>query len=74
MENNCDFEKALADLETLVQRMESNELTLAQAMAEFEHGISLLRHCQEHLDGARQQVSEWMASESSAEPVNEKSD
>lgn len=74
MENNFDFEKALADLDTLVQRMESNELTLAQAMTEFEHGVSLLRHCQEHLDGARQQVAEWMATENSSEQSNEKSD
>ncbi len=74
MDGSVDFEKALADLENLVQRMESNELPLADAMAEFERGITLVRTCQAHLEQARQQVAKWMGDENPTEQSTETSD
>lgn len=73
MDGSVDFEKALADLENLVQRMESNELPLADAMAEFERGISLVRSCQAHLEQARQQVAKWISEEGPADQSTETS-
>ena len=50
------FEKALAELEKIVARMESGELTLEQALATHKRGLELARYCQQQLDAAQQQV------------------
>ena len=52
----ASFEEALNELEALVERMESGDLTLEESLAAFEQGISLTRHCQEALQVAEQKV------------------
>ncbi len=51
-----DFETALAELEALVQRMESGELSLEASLQEFERGVQLTRLCQAALKTAEQRV------------------
>ena len=51
-----DFEKSLAELETLIARLERGDLPLADSLALFEQGIVLTRHCHAHLSDARQRV------------------
>lgn len=51
-----DFESALAELEALVQRMESGELSLEVSLKEFERGVQLTRVCQAALKAAEQRV------------------
>lgn len=51
-----DFEAALAELEALVERMETGELSLDDSLAAFEQGIRLTRRCQQALDAAEQRV------------------
>ena len=51
-----DFEKALAELEKIVSRMESGELSLEQALATHKRGLELARFCQQKLEAAQQQV------------------
>ncbi len=51
-----DFEKALSELETLVERLESGELTLEESLRQFERGIALTRSCQQALESAEQRV------------------
>lgn len=53
---NTDFEKSLAELERLVQRLEGGELPLDEALKTFERGIELTRHCQTALKSAQQKV------------------
>ena len=50
------FEKALAELEKIVERMESGELSLEQALATHKRGLELARFCQQRLEAAQQQV------------------
>lgn len=50
------FEKALAELEKIVARMESGELSLEQALATHKRGLELARFCQQRLEAAQQQV------------------
>ena len=50
------FEKALAELEKIVKRMESGELSLEQALAAHKRGLELARFCQGRLEAAQQQV------------------
>lgn len=50
------FEAALAELESLVQRMEGPALSLEQSVDAYRRGAELIRHCREALAGVRQQV------------------
>jgi exodeoxyribonuclease VII small subunit len=50
------FEDSLAELEALVDRMESGDLTLDQSLQAFERGIALTRTCQQALQAAEQRV------------------
>lgn len=51
-----NLEKALADLEELVEELESGDLPLEKAMKKFEDGIKLTRGCQTALKDAEQKV------------------
>jgi exodeoxyribonuclease VII small subunit len=51
-----DLEKALSDLEELVEELESGDLPLETAMKKFEDGIKLTRNCQAALRDAEQKV------------------
>ncbi len=51
-----DFEKSLAELESLIARLERGDLPLADSLALFEQGIALTRRCHTHLADARQRV------------------
>jgi exodeoxyribonuclease VII small subunit len=50
------FEQALAELEKIVARMESGDLSLEQALASHKRGLELARFCQQRLESAQQQV------------------
>ena len=52
----ADFEAALAELETLVERMEAGESSLEDSLKDFERGIELTRGCQAALAEAEQKV------------------
>ena len=51
-----NLEKSLADLEALVEELESGDLPLDKAMKKFEEGIKLTRGCQAALKDAEQKV------------------
>lgn len=51
-----NLEKSLADLEALVEELESGDLPLEKAMKKFEEGIKLTRACQTALKDAEQKV------------------
>ena len=53
---NINLEKALTDLEELVEELESGDLPLEKAMKKFEDGIKLTRSCQAALKDAEQKV------------------
>jgi exodeoxyribonuclease VII small subunit len=51
------FEKALEQLEQIVQEMEAGELTLENALKKFEEGIKLSRYCSQKLDETEKKVT-----------------
>ena len=51
-----DFEHSLAELQALVERLESGELSLEDSLTAFEQGIRLTRDCQAALSQAEQKV------------------
>ncbi len=52
----ADFETSLAELQSLVERLESGELSLEDSLGAFEQGIRLTRDCQTALAQAEQKV------------------
>lgn len=51
------FEQSLSDLQALVERLESGDLSLEESLATFEQGISLTRECQSALQNAEQRIN-----------------
>ena len=56
--NPESFESAMEQLETLVSRMESGELSLEESLEAFEKGVHLTRFCQDQLQKAELKVQE----------------
>ena len=54
--NPLDFETALAQLEQLVQKLESGDLSLETSLQEYERGVQLTRICQQALKQAEHRV------------------
>jgi exodeoxyribonuclease VII small subunit len=50
------FETALAEIEHIVVRIESGELSLEESLQAYRRGAELLRHCQGQLDDADRQL------------------
>jgi exodeoxyribonuclease VII small subunit len=51
------FEKALERLETLVQEMESGELSLENALKKFEEGVKLSQLCTQKLNETEKKIA-----------------
>jgi exodeoxyribonuclease VII small subunit len=51
-----DFERSLAELEEIVDRLEHGELSLDESLKQFERGVQLTRACQSALKEAEQKV------------------
>ena len=54
--NPINFEKTLAELEELVEKMEEGDLSLEESLKCFERGIVLTKTCQQALTEAEQKV------------------
>ena len=55
--DSLSFEQAIDELDQLVRKMESGELSLEDSVALFERGRALSAHCQALLDGAELRVN-----------------
>ena len=54
--NPQQFEQMIAELESIVQQLEQGDLSLDDALAQFERGIALTRASQQQLQAAEQKV------------------
>ncbi|HEX2930765.1 MAG TPA: exodeoxyribonuclease VII small subunit [Candidatus Binatia bacterium] len=50
------FESALEDLEQVVERLESGELSLEDSLAAFEKGVGLVKFCNQKLNEVEKKV------------------
>ena len=64
------YEQAYAELETVVSELETGEQSLDEALALFERGQGLTRHCAELLDKAELRIRKL--SGDTLEPFEEK--
>lgn len=65
-----DFEKSFQQLEKIVQRLESEELSLDDSLKLFEEGITLSRFCHQKLSEVEKRI-ELILADAKGEPVVE---
>jgi exodeoxyribonuclease VII small subunit len=54
--STLDFERSLAELEGIVEKLEQGDLSLDDSLKHFERGVQLTRICQAALKQAEQKV------------------
>lgn len=71
-----DFEKSLAKLEQVVEKLEAGDQPLEDALKLFEEGITLTRGCQQALQQAEERITlltqqneEWLTE--SEQPIGD---
>ena len=55
--NSQSFEKAIAELEEIVKKLEKGELTLDESINCFQRGIELTKYCNKRLDEAERSIT-----------------
>ena len=53
---NKPFEAALEELENVVERLESGDLSLEDSLAAFEKGVGLVKYCNQKLTEVEKKV------------------
>lgn len=53
---SADFDRSLAELEAIVEKLEQGDLSLDESLRQFERGVQLTRACQSALKTAEQKV------------------
>ena len=51
-----DFEAAIAELESIVKKLEEGDLALEQSLALYERGVQLSRFCHARLEAAERRI------------------
>ena len=51
-----DFEGAIAELESIVKKLEEGDLPLEQSLALYERGVQLSRFCHARLEDAERRI------------------
>ncbi|MCK8045632.1 MULTISPECIES: exodeoxyribonuclease VII small subunit [Shewanella] len=60
---NLSFEDSLSELEKIVTDLEHGDVSLDDALKQFERGIKLVRNSQSKLENAQQKVAVLMQEE-----------
>ncbi len=67
----ASFEEALTGLESIVQALEEGQVPLADALAQYERGIQLLKHCYQALSQAERRIELLSRVDSEGRAVSE---
>ena len=51
-----DFEAAIAELESIVKKLEEGDLSLEQSLALYERGVTLSKFCHARLEDAERRI------------------
>lgn len=60
------FEKALAELEEIVRKLEEGQVALEDSIALYERGATLKSHCEAKLKSAQERIDKIVVDESGA--------
>lgn len=61
--DDLSFEDALEQLESLIERVESGEIGLEEAITQYERGAALVKRCRSVLDVAEKRIAELTAAD-----------
>jgi len=61
--STMSFEKSMARLEEIVEKLESSELPLNEALALFKEGVTLNKYCAQELNLVQQEVNKVVAAQ-----------
>ena len=59
---SLSFEKALAELEGIVQKLESGSVDLEESISLYERGAALKAHCEAKLKAAQERIEKIVVS------------
>ena len=65
-----DFESSLKELESIVKKLEDENINLEDSVKSFEAGINLVKECQKQLEDAELKVKELLYDGTSQELDN----
>ena len=65
-----DFESSLKELESIVEKLEDEDINLEDSVKSFEKGISLVKECQKQLHNAELKIKKLLDDGSSSEADN----
>ena len=57
MEQDFNFEDAIAELEKIAQELENGKLNLDEAIKKFEVGMELSKKCTDYLENAEKKIN-----------------
>ena len=57
-QDDLSFEQALANLEEIIQRMESGEAPLDSLITHYQTGVKMLKLCREKIEAAEMNIKE----------------
>lgn len=60
---NLSYETALAELESIIARIESGSVSLDESLNQYKRGAALVRRCREVLDRAKVEVERIAAAD-----------
>lgn len=63
------FEEALAELEQIVHDLEEGDTGLNEALARYEQGVKLLRHCHDLLEKAERKIELLSGVDAQGQPI-----
>lgn len=69
-QKTLNFEAALHELESIVERMEKGDLSIEESLQQFERGVGLTRTCQQALQAAEQKVQILLQNSVTATPTD----
>jgi exodeoxyribonuclease VII small subunit len=65
------FEQALAELETIMHELEDGKLGLAEGLARYERGVTLLKQCYDSLERAERRIELLCGTDADGNPITQ---
>ena len=65
-----DFESSLKELESIVEKLEDENINLEDSVKSFEKGVNLVKECQKQLQNAELKIKKLLNDGSSTEIDN----
>ena len=69
-DKKIDFESSLKELESIVEKLEDEDINLEDSVKSFEKGISLVKECQKQLHNAELKIKKLLDDGSLTEADN----